>query len=347
MALQNKFIVFNKAKDYEGGVFDRCKVNDDGQLLQEEPFKLATYISPVIDALEVDTWWSKLIVNMTPSSSFIKIKVYASNTNFNDLISSDTYSVSEKMLILERDMSGIETHYDRTLLNRLKGRYLCFVIQIKSNTQELSRLDDIKIEFPVDSFIRYFPAMYTKNLESQDFFFRFISIFQDIYMEIETSIDQKFLDYDPYTASSRELRKLIDLINFQEVRLLEEDAIRRLVAEFDLIIKLKGTRLGIQKLTALLLNKQCDIIESYKMFSGVKDKNRIEVLERDYCNDPYHFAIKIYDCKRVSQKQKQLYITFMDEFVPAKTHYKVIFDTQVERSSVEISTESSQIPMKL
>jgi phage tail-like protein len=348
MALQNKFIVLNKEEDYDKGVFDRCKVNDHGHLVQEEVFKLATYISPPIDSLEWDTWWSKIVVNIPEvNSTFIRLKVYTSNKAFHQHLYEGSYTIEERLSLLDQVMDPIEINYDRGLLNRLKGRYLWFVLQFKSNHQHLAVVEDIKIEFPVDSFIRYFPAIYAKNLDEQDFFFRFISIFQDIYMEIETAIDDKFLDYDPYTATRKELGKLVELINFQEVGSIEESRLRKLLASFDEIIKLKGTRLGIEKLTCTFLDRQCQVIESYKVFSGIQDKNKIHQLEADYCNDPYHFVIKVFDCKRVSQEQKKLYVKLMDQFVPAKTHYKVIFDTQEDTSKIELSTYSSQIPMKL
>ncbi|MBN2898293.1 MAG: hypothetical protein JXO44_05935 [Clostridia bacterium] len=348
MALQNKFIVFNKESDYASGFFDQCSVDATGALVQETPFKLATYISPPVDSLTLDTWWSKITLNLDqPEDVFLKVSVCASNSLLGDVLYDTAYSLEEKMIFLSEDRRVVEIHFDRGLLNRLKGRYLWFVVAFKSNTRQLAVIEDIKIEFPVDSFIRYFPAIYSKNIDTQDFFFRFVSIFQDLYMAIEERIDNKHLEFDPQTATNDDLKHLIDFINFQEIGVLEKNQARHLLAAFDDIMKLKGTSLGIQRLTKLLLNKECRLVESYKIFSGVRDKNTLERLEKDYCNDRYHFTIQIFDCRKISQEQKKCYVRIMDAFVPAKTRYKVIFDVEEIETPVEISSDTSQIPMKL
>ncbi len=348
MALDNKFIVLNKYEDFSRAYMNNCTINSDDILIQDDFGVSACYLSRKIDCLNDGMRWMRISINS--SDIFVNIIAFATDIDIESVDYEELYTygygADEIINILKRDFETIEIKNNIGLLHKLKGRYLYFLLRFNGKDENVGQIYDIKIEFDIDSFTKYFPAIYRKNMYDDDFFYRLILVYQDIYMDIEDKIDKKYLDYDSKVADKDALMKLINMLNFEECKIFDTDIIRKLIDNYSSIMKLKGSIKGVELLTKLILNKDIKIIEHYEIFDKNLSIEARKELSRTFVDDIFYFTIIVNDADDINDIQREKYILFMDYFVPLKTSYEVIFESDDNLEQIQLDV-GRNLPVRL
>ncbi len=348
MALDNKFVVLNKYEDFNKAYIKDCSITSSGILKQDEIGLSACYLSKKIDSLEEGMRWMRVSVNS--NSSYVNIIAFALDYELEDgkykELYSSGYTSDELAEIICEEFKTIEIKNNIGLLHKLKGRYLYFLLRFSGKNQSLSEVYDIKIEFDIDSFTKYFPAIYRKNMYEDDFFYRLIMVYQDLYMDIEQKIDNKYLDYDPEVADREALLKLIKMLNFDECKIFNTEIIRKLLSNYSSIMQLKGSIKGLELITNLVIGKNIKVVEHYEMFDKSLSIQARKQLSKNFVDDVFFFTIFVENSDDISDIEKKNYILFLDNFVPIKSSYDVIFETNNKDEKIKLDV-GCDLPVRL
>lgn len=156
----------------------------------------------------------------------------------------------------EQGKGPFVNRYD-ILLYGLKGRYLW--IYLKISGQGSSRVEELRITNPGDNFLQTFPELFQ---EQGGFFHRYLSVLSSMYADFQEKLDHMEELFDPLTAPTEMLPKLADWMGIDcGSALLQERQIRRLLKECHALIRIRGTRLVLIRLTRLLLGEEPVVIE--------------------------------------------------------------------------------------
>lgn len=149
------------------------------------------------------------------------------------------------------------------LLRGLQGRFVWVAVLVRAEPRDAGgfRLDGMRLEFPLFSFTDYFPEIYQGN----DFFERFVAVFQSIYLDLEREADAipAMLDYE--STSDEKTEQLARWLGIRNPGgILTPGQIRLIMRELPLYQGGKGTRRTLIRLLALVTNARPYIVEYFQ-----------------------------------------------------------------------------------
>ncbi len=154
------------------------------------------------------------------------------------------------------------------LLHSLQGRwvFLCVwaVPQQAPGRQKPCTLRGLRLEFPRYSFTRYFPEIYQQD----DFFRRYIAVFQSLYLDLEKQVDRvpRMLDYE--SADEEGLEELASWLGIDTAGgLFGPDQLRELIRNSRLYQGGKGTRAALESVVELACGVRPRIVEHFQWSS--------------------------------------------------------------------------------
>lgn len=285
---------------YRGNV-DRLKLNDCGRLyiLDREngtitglkleqvlyrksgsPLSTGTYYTKAFDKTkEVDRKaWHKLVIDAwIPDDAQIEVSYFTSNENLVDVEGINGWSSS---LVNPKEL----------LIRNRSERYLWVRIQLIGNGNQSPIIRSIQAVFPRISYLRYLPAVYQEDEDSRDFLERFLSLFETFLSASERRIDTIARWFDADSVSGDFLRWLASWLAVAYDENWPEDRLRGLVREIPKLYSQRGTRDGMEELIRLFTGERPYIVEHYQLRCA-EDEAVIQLLERLFGSDPYHFCV--------------------------------------------------------
>ena len=143
------------------------------------------------------------------------------------------------------------------LLHDLRGRYVWVLVIFTSHSSPPPRyiLNGLRLEFPKHSFIDYFPEIYqTYNNGQDDFFTRYIAIFQSMFLDEERNVDDIPMRLDYNLAPDSDVKNLAEWLGIDNSHgLFSVDNLRKMIRESELFQGKKGTREALKAILELLL----------------------------------------------------------------------------------------------
>ena len=257
------------------------------------------YIAPVFDSGEEANTWQSLHLEGTFHDCKLEVVAAASELDYSDFLEDKQVSLQEKEALI-RSMNGVrKVNTADLLLTDLQGRYLYLVIKVSGQMECEFCIHMAAVEFPKNSFLRYFPEVYqTEN----DFFERYISIFQSMYMDAEREIDKLPMRLDYEKAEFSDLMQLAEWIGMDEVivqeavREGEADKLRKLIAHANEIQSGKGTKESLKLVLQILYNKDFQILEYFKWYEYLENRpEELTLYQRLYGKDSSCLTIMIED----------------------------------------------------
>lgn len=350
MALKSKYIVLNKKSDFASSILENIEFDTEEKLYTKNVRKKAYILGECIDSTRLSCDWSRMkIQGDFHESSIKKIHIFASDTKnirkIEDELYDENYNFDEKIAILKTEFNSKELTNDISLLRGIKGRYLYYIIELIVNNKD-DYIDSIVFEYNNESFLYYFPSIYSKKIKEDDFFYRFLHIFQDIYIEIEEKIDKKFLDYDMSTLSKEALDRLVKMLKLEEIEKLDDAFKRKLMANYKLLCFNKGSKKGIKALCELYFESQVEIVENYRVFEEALSDSQKEKLKEKFEDDMYSFTILIEENSLLKTKDINAFTEFLEAFIPAKAKFVLIFESKRE-SELILGTTKSTLPVRI
>lgn len=289
------------------------------------------YIAPVFDSGEEANTWQSLRLEGTFHDCKLEVVVAASELDYREVLSDLAVALEEKEELI-RSMGGVrKVNTTDILLTGLQGRYLYLFFRISGQMECNFRIKMATVEFPKNSFLEYFPEVYqTKD----DFFERYISIFQSMYLDVERRIDKLPVRLDYEKADYEDLLQLAEWIGLDEVIVQEAvregecDKLRKLIAHANEIQSGKGTKKALKLVLKILYSEDIQLLEYFKWYEYLENRTEeLTLYQKLYGQDSSSLTIIVEekDGKEFAEAEKKSMRKVVARMLPIGMNCNLIF----------------------
>lgn len=262
MALQTGFFVINKESDYlRSGKHNVEAV--ENRLLIEGGFKTGIFYSRIFDSREKENVWHRLVIKREPENvGNFNVTVYSSEADtisfggeifrIEKIIADESMAAEKKDEIFAAYEKSFGHNPSDMLLHMVKGRYLWIRIVMYEDTRGLPFfLSGIRIYYTKNTFLKYLPDIYSKDLQSASFTERYLGIFQNIYQDMSEQIYSAPGFMQVYGAKREELIRLSEWLGFTDSYVWSDEKLKWLIMNAAWLNSVRGTRQYIEKLVEI------------------------------------------------------------------------------------------------
>ena len=221
------YITLNRAGEWKRALTDGLKI--EGHILKGLENSGATadsarMITGSVDSFEHDHIWDRVKFNwISGPNTSVRVFCFASNLKtaglpedsgypggFDDRLAEAGKSEESKKKTFEITESLFKpaTSFDGDGLLNCRGRYLWLKLEIAAQDRGSFELHSVKLALPKEKIIDYLPDIYRKGLGENDFFARFMVVFDSIFFALEEDINKIGEKLDYRTANEKTLRYL-------------------------------------------------------------------------------------------------------------------------------------------
>lgn len=211
------------------------------------------------------------------------------------------------------------------LLHDLCGRYIWLCVALHPAGDCDCELTGLRLELPRRLFTSYFPEIYHGN----DFFDRYIAVFQSLFLDVERLVDRVPALLDYRTTPEENLPYLAGWLGYEnEGGLFSPLQLRRLIERIDLFQGAKGTRRAMEEIILLYTGIRPRIVEHFQWAGAGLSAAHTAVNERLYGESADHFCV-ILDLtgKKLAVGEQELERLIEDYSVLGTRHRVVYLDT--------------------
>jgi phage tail-like protein len=140
------------------------------------------------------------------------------------------------------------------------GRYLSLEIKMRRGGEDVPVLRNVSVNYPRPSYLNYLPAVFQNDSASRDFLERFLSIFESEMYDLEETIANVPVFFDPSKAPERFVPWLAEWVSLDLYQLLRERNREYILRAME-FYKQKGTVNGLASLVSFLTGKECCVKE--------------------------------------------------------------------------------------
>lgn len=255
------------------------------------------YLAPMFDAGEAHAGFGRLVLEGDFSGARLEVVAAASNSrratiDDREVDLKDYFASPEISPEAKREALLALPHLHRAdtadlLLHPLKGRYLWVMVSLYPQRQPAA-LAGVHLTAPWQPFSQYLPELYQGN----DFFDRFLSVFQSMFLDLEARVDDlpTLLDYE--TTPPENLEFLASWLGIDNSRgLFSPEQLRRLIAQNDLFQGQKGTRAALEALVELVCGVRPRIVEHFQWMRPGLSPEQQAICRQLYGESPDHFCL--------------------------------------------------------
>lgn len=276
MKQKPKYVNFVGARLVQGQYRNMCL--EDGDMLTGKGSIVSYYTAPVFDSRQEQESWQSLHLDLDTHACKVTVLAAASDEDYTAVFQNPEMSFEEKEELIRSFDCVEKINTQDILLTNLLGRYFYLLIKIQGQADGAFTFWGAKTEFPKNTFLEYFPEVYRQN---NDFFERYISIFQTLYLNLEKEVDAlpDRLDYEK--AQGEDLIALAEWAGLHKIWIDEamqnggEEGIRRLIASANELQSAKGTCNVLELLMKLLYGRDTDVLEYYKWFEDIEKNPKL------------------------------------------------------------------------
>ncbi len=327
-----KYFIFNKSTDYERGFFRGCIY--DGKSVRLLPgFESGSYISRLLDSRERGTRWHRIVMEADAlGDASLQFTFYASDDEqtvfkgrkwkIQDLIAEPDLTSEEKREAFAPYRVRLELNPADALLYDVRGQYLWFWAELLGQGSETPEIRTVRIDFPMESWSKYLPAVYRQDPASQDFLERYLGVFQSVYqdMEREIRISASYLDLG--TENEEFLRWMAGWIGLPDIHLWQGDKLRLLLEEAVPLFVQRGTRRGFLRFLTLYFGEKPILVENFELEKYRNEGEKGKQMSRLYNLDEGSAALLIPEQYLSSPQEYQTVIRLIKDTAPA--HLQVV-----------------------
>ncbi|GKH50576.1 hypothetical protein CE91St46_16870 [Eubacteriales bacterium] len=263
-------------------------------LVMTDPARPAACLTRVFDSGDPDTTYGRLQIEGELEGGKLEVVVAVSDSletpegSLDELLGDPSLTFGEQVRLLRslRHLRAVNTR--DLLLHHLTGRYLWIFVGITPGGVCRCRIEGIRLDFPHESFTRYFPEIY----QDSDFFDRYIAVFQSMFLDLERQADQipRLLDYQ--NVSDEQLLELASWLGIDSMDgIFSPDQIRRIIAGIDLFQAGKGTRRTLAAVVELACGIRPRIVEQFQFDRLPAPESRRRLNAQLYGSGPNQFCV--------------------------------------------------------
>ncbi len=300
-----KYFILNKAYDYDRGIYENMKT--EGSMLcfhSEKQTGVGRFLTRIFDSTERDMTWHRLLIHTKNCfEEDIRVTVFASDKNeleykgrtcsLYDIFEDGSLSLDDKLKAFApfavRKTSGCTD----MLLHDVRGRYLWVLIEQYSSSSSGAKIVDVRIFLPAASWIDYLPRIYRTSDNDTHFLERYLGIFQTIYEEIDSEIEDIAHRFDPESAESDFLRWLAGWLDINDTSVWSEQQLRTLVLSAVRLYRMRGTKQALSEIIELYTGEKPFIIEGFEIKDVAASIPNGKLLLEMYGGNPYTVTVLV------------------------------------------------------
>lgn len=219
------------------------------------------------DTGDADSTYNRLVVDGDFAGA--KLEVIAAVSPLDDTAEGRTLSgflasdapAAEKMARLTALPHLRAVDRQDILLHSLQGRWVYLCVCALPQDGAACVLRGVHLEFPRYSFTQYFPEIYQQD----DFFRRYVAVFQSLYLDLESRVDEvpRMLDYE--SADDAQTEALAAWLGIDTAGgLFGPEQLRSLIRDSQLYQGGKGTRAALEGVVELACGVRPRIVEHFQ-----------------------------------------------------------------------------------
>lgn len=332
-----QYITLNRNREWNRSLLANLQARDNRLVFSEhqEHGMLATgvIISGSIDSTEPDFQWDSISIEADlPENSVIKVSCFASDSmevwlgdNFVNL---DEYIKDVRKEPLS-GLKALDSLFKQSFagstdgLLKARGRYLWLKLEFLVPQPDIFVLRKIKLLLANEQIIQYLPEIYRDGKESNDFFQRFIKIFDSIFFDIEENINRIPEKLDYTLAEGDMLRYLAGWVNIQETQDLRDGELRERIAAIMPEYAAIGTKPGIERFVERELKVRPRIIEFFDYKQMLYEGRDKELYKELFGTNPYKFFILV-PADAFNKKNINSFMEKLKKIIPAYTEMEIV-----------------------
>ena len=322
MRKKSEYFILRQKSDFCRGYGGRTEA--DGLIIKD------WYFSRLFDSGEMSMRWYKLSMSyVQPINSLFRFTFYAFESD-SIVFKGKVYRIEELMcssIPAEQKFAALEQYPHLSLsasremlIARLHGRYLIFAVQLTSAAEDTAKIYEAKLYFRPYSIMHYLPEVY--QTEENSFLERYLSIFQNLYEDMERSIEKTYENYTAESAGSDFLRWLASWYCIRTADLWSESQLRYILRNAARIYRNLGTREIIEELCGIYIGERPEIVEYYRTDKQEIVKKYGVSYEKLFI-DPYVFTLVIPTVVLSSADMEKLY-QIIDSCKPAHMEVNIL-----------------------
>lgn len=323
--IEPKYFLLNRQEDYAQRYNDNLKIDDEGIYVENQSKGKAIFLSQFYDSEDLDNNWHRLRLEKH-GSGIVKLTYYCCNdiSYINEIMNNNNLTCEEIEALMEIfKIKTVVNPFD-ILLYDAKGRYFWFKLEILDLNKDVTAITSIKVEYPMQSLVRYLPEFYQENEESKRFLDGYLGIFESLYMDLEKDIDNVSHYFDPDTTDKEFLEWLSKWVKVENTYIWKEEKLRYLLKNIVRFYKNTGTIKGISEIIELYAGEKPYIVEYFQLKKYIKYIEQSNTILNLYGDNPYEFTIILSEKSIPSEKEYKEVYKLIEEFKPAHTEVKLI-----------------------
>ncbi len=331
------YITLNRNREWKRSLLGNLQLRDNQLVFLEgqEHGMLATgvLITGSIDSTEQDFQWDIISIEVDlPENSIIKVSCFACDTIEvllgDNLVNLDEYikEASGETLSQHKELNTLFKQAftgSTDGLLRVSGRYLWLKLEFLVPQPELFCLRKIKLLLTDEQIIQYLPEIYRDGKERNDFFQRFMKIFDSIFFDIEEKVNRIPEKLDYTLAKGDMLRYLADWVSIRETRNLGDEELRERIAAIMPEYSAIGTKPGIERFVERELKVRPRIVEFFDYKQMLYEGQDKELYKELFGTNPYKFFILLPADVFNRQNINSLLIK-LKNIIPAYTEMEIV-----------------------
>ncbi len=340
------YITINRKRDFERALLHKLVLKNNLVVYKKEAtdnlnlFCECNYISLSIDSGNERFLWDRILLDINlPKNASFTLSAYASDKkdmliNDEKLIDLDCYLSDEKINVNEKIrfttlvFKNIFSNSKDGYIN-LSGRYIWLRISFLMTNTDALEIRKIKLLVAKERITDYLPEIYRKNGLENDFFKRYMAIFDNIFFDIENKIDMVGKTMDFEHAKGDLLKYLAMFVGITDVNDLDDEGLRAQIRYAAKGFSYIGTKKGIEETVFRLLGETPNIIEHFEineMLTNSKDKDLYKKL---FGSNPHKFFIMVSENSIIKLglglgKDYGAMLRKIEKIIPAGTSFDMI-----------------------
>lgn len=281
-----------------------------------------------LDSKRIGNLWHRVVLDLTtPERTSLRLFSFTSDVLRPDL---KTDNLLEDPLRLGM-WKAAPANVDEWLIQSSPGRYLYLALVLRGPSDRTPSVERIYVYKERQSSLQYLPALYQADETSRDVLDRFLSLFDTIFEEIESKIEDFPLYLDIQGAPADFLPWLASWFDLKLLPTWDEAKRRNFLQEIVKLYRWRGTIWGLRRLLQIhaeLQEPMPQIVEHACSKSIKKDESPNQVVSKVMDNwlgviddAPHHFSV-LMPAYTINTPDKRLVVErLIDANKPAHAHY--------------------------
>ncbi len=315
MSDTQKYLTFCREEEWKQGKFWHTRCQGDTVVLEPGAFR-GIFCLKRIDSTEGGFQWSRLIIRaqLPPDTD---VRIYARTSDEGEWEDGDKFWENDGIQQLNL-LFGAPVAAGKDAWLSLTGRYLWLALELITGGQAGPRVESLSLRMAGDHMVDYLPSIY----QGQDFTYRYLSIFNSMFQDMERAIDELPRMLDVGSAGGEMLDYLAGWLCLrpgkEPVQLKTQ--LPDILENWEMMYTVEGIQHSARMLTGT---------EPYLIEHSVVDPNdpackNPGLYRQLYGENPYRFFLLFPKQTFASQRDMEWFLERMQDRIPAGTELALV-----------------------